>query len=53
VRNKIINSLKNGSIIHYQHINFYGEYDFTERDEEEEFDMEAIKRFRIETDDQK
>ena len=26
---EIINSLKNGSIVHWSHINFYGEYDFT------------------------
>ena len=43
LQTKIINSLKNGSIIHWQHINFYGEYDFTEKLIEDEFDMEAIK----------
>ncbi|MDP2849509.1 MAG: Tn3 family transposase [Sulfuricurvum sp.] len=42
-QNKIINTLKNGSIVHSQHINFYGEYDFTEKALEEEFDMDAIK----------
>ena len=49
VRNKIIKTLQNGSIVHWQHINFYGEYDFTERQiENNEFDIEAIKRFSIE-----
>ena len=49
VRNKIIKTLQNGSIVHWQHINFYGEYDFTERqNESNEFDIEAIKRFSIE-----
>ena len=48
-RDKIINTLKNGSIVHWQHINFYGEYDFTERQiEGDEFDIDAIKRFSIE-----
>jgi TnpA family transposase len=28
-KTEIINSLKNGSIVHWSHINFYGEYDFT------------------------
>ena len=49
VREKIVKALKNGSIVHWQHINFYGEYDFTERqNESDEFDIEAIKRFSIE-----
>lgn len=48
-RNKIIKTLQNGSIVHWQHINFYGEYDFTERQNEgDEFDIEAIKCFSIE-----
>jgi hypothetical protein len=35
--------------VHWQHINFYGEYDFTERQNEgDEFDIEAIKCFSIE-----
>ena len=42
-QHKIINALKNGSIVHWQHINFYGEYDFTEKPIEDEFDMDAIK----------
>ena len=28
----IIQSIQNGSIVHWQHINFYGEYDFTKLD---------------------
>ncbi len=47
LQTKIINSLKNGSIIHWQHINFYGEYDFTEKLIEDEFDMEAIKALSV------
>ncbi len=46
-QNKIINALKNGSIVHWQHINFYGEYDFTEKPIEDEFDMEAIKALSV------
>ena len=42
-QNRIINALKNGSIVHWQHINFYGEYDFTEKPIEDEFDMDTIK----------
>lgn len=46
-QNKIINALKNGSIVHWQHINFYGEYDFTEKALEDEFDMDAIKALSV------
>jgi len=46
-QNKIINALKSGSIIHWQHINFYGEYDFTEKPIEDEFDIEAIKALSL------
>jgi hypothetical protein len=46
-QNKIINALKNGSIVHWQHINFYGEYDFTEKAIEDEFDMDAIKALKV------
>lgn len=46
-QNKIINVLKSGSIIHWQHINFYGEYDFTEKQIEDEFDIEAIKALSV------
>lgn len=46
-QNKIINALKNSSIVHWQHINFYGEYDFTEKPIEDEFDMEAIKALSV------
>ena len=46
-QNKIINALKSGSIIHWQHINFYGEYDFTEKQIEDEFDIEAIKALSV------
>ena len=28
-KDEILNALKNSSIIHWSHINFYGEYDFT------------------------
>ena len=28
-KDKILDALKNSSIIHWSHINFYGEYDFT------------------------
>lgn len=46
-QNKIINALKSGSIIHWQHINFYGEYDFTEKPIEDEFNMDAIKALSV------
>lgn len=46
-QSKIVNALKNGSIVHWQHINFYGEYDFTEKPIEDEFDMEAIKALSV------
>ena len=47
----IIQSIQNGSIVHWQHINFYGEYDFTgiETNKREfEFDLEKIIDFKIE-----
>jgi TnpA family transposase len=49
-KEKIMNSIKNGSIVHWQHINFYGEYDFTNLRVERQFkfNKEAIKRFSIE-----
>lgn len=46
-RNKIINALKNSSIVHWQHINFYGEYDFTDKPLEDEFDINAIKALSV------
>lgn len=46
-QSKIVNALKNGSIVHWQHINFYGEYDFTEKPIEDEFDIEAIKALSV------
>lgn len=46
-KNKIINALKNGSIVHWQHINFYGEYDFTEKAIEDEFDIAAIRALSV------
>lgn len=46
-QSKIVNALKNGSIVHWQHINFYGEYDFTEKQIEDEFDMEVIKALSV------
>lgn len=53
-QDKIMRTLKNGSIVHWQHINFYGEYDFTERlSEVDEFDIEAIRRLSIEIPGQK
>lgn len=48
-RMKIIKTLQSGSIVYWQHINFYGEYDFTERPgDPDEIDLEAIKAFSIE-----
>ncbi len=52
-QNKIINALKSGSIIHWQHINFYGEYDFTEKPIEDEFNMDAIKALSVSITDTK
>jgi TnpA family transposase len=46
-KTKIITALKSGSIVHWQHINFYGEYDFTEKPIEDEFDMNAIKALYV------
>ncbi len=50
VKEQMIRSIQNGSIVHWQHINFYGEYDFTEKgdDKEYQFDMKAIKRLTVE-----
>lgn len=44
---KLTKALKNGSIVHWQHINFYGEYDFTDKPIEDEFDMDAIKALSL------
>jgi hypothetical protein len=30
-KDEIIQAIKNSSIVHWSHINFYGEYDFTKR----------------------
>jgi TnpA family transposase len=49
-KKRIVESLKNGSIVHWQHVNFYGEYDFTERRDEIDmfkFDMDAIKHLKV------
>jgi len=46
-KTKIITALKNGSIVHWQHINFYGEYDFTEKPLQDEFDINAIKALSV------
>ncbi|MDD2974807.1 MAG: hypothetical protein PHZ10_06850 [Aliarcobacter cryaerophilus] len=47
----IIQSIQNGSIVHWQHINFYGEYDFTgiETNKREfEFNLDKIIQFKLE-----
>ena len=47
----IIQSIQNGSIVHWQHINFYGEYDFTgiETNKKEfEFNLEKIINLKVE-----
>jgi TnpA family transposase len=47
----IIQSLKNGSIVHWQHINFYGEYDFTKIDTNKkdfEFNLDEIINLKVE-----
>lgn len=47
MQNKLINILKNDSIVNSQHINFYGKYDFTEKVLEDEFDIEAIRALSV------
>ncbi len=50
-RNKqreMLNKILNGSIIIWQHINFYGEYDFTNISKiGSEFDMYKIRKFQV------
>lgn len=48
-RDKMVKSIKNGSIVHWQHINFYGEYDFLDESYKKRamIDIDAIKSFKI------
>ena len=48
-RERIIKAIQNGSIVHWSHINFYGEYDFTRLDKrhEEYFNVDALKNLDI------
>lgn len=45
---EILRIILNGSIVTWQHINFYGEYDFTNTGQNNSgFDMEKINRFEV------
>ena len=48
-RERIIKAIQNGSIVHWSHINFYREYDFTRLDKrhEEYFNVDALKNLDI------
>jgi len=48
-RERIIKAIQNGSIVHWSHINFYGEYDFTRLDKhhEHDFNLSALKDLDI------
>jgi len=43
-RNEILNAVKNGSMVIYQHVNFHGEYDFSDKalENAEIFDLDVL-----------
>jgi TnpA family transposase len=43
----IIETIQNSSIVHWSHINFYGEYDFTNLDESDDAEFRGLKDFRL------
>ena len=46
-REEIIETIQNSSIVHWSHINFYGEYDFTNLDESNDSEFNGLKDFRL------
>ena len=46
-KDKLIKILKNSSIVHWSHINFYGEYDFTKHSKKISnlIDIDDTKKF--------
>lgn len=46
-RETIIKTIQNSSIVHWSHINFYGEYDFTNLDENDDAEFRGLKEFRL------
>jgi TnpA family transposase len=46
-RDTIIETIQNSSIVHWSHINFYGEYDFTHLDESDDSEFKGLKDFRL------
>jgi len=46
-RKMIIETIQNSSIVHWSHINFYGEYDFTNLDEGDNTEFRGLKDFRL------
>ena len=49
-RQEILGIIRNGTIIVWQHINLYGEYDFTKTDLTTlNFNLEALLKFKVGT----
>ena len=46
-RETIIKTIQNSSIVHWSHINFYGEYDFTNLNECDDSEFSGLKDFRL------
>ncbi len=46
-RETMIETIQNSSIVHWSHINFYGEYDFTKLDESDDTEFRGLKNFRL------
>lgn len=46
-RETIIETIQNSSIVHWSHINFYGEYDFTNLDKSDATEFRGLKDFRL------
>ena len=46
-REEIIKTIQNSSIVHWSHINFYGEYDFTNLDKNDDSEFNGLQDFRL------
>jgi len=46
-REIIIETIQNSSIVHWSHINFYGEYDFTKLANSDNTEFRGLKDFRL------
>jgi hypothetical protein len=46
-REAIIETIQNSSIVHWSHINFYGEYNFTKLKESDNSEFSGLKDFRL------